>query len=518
VINSIRAILAAGLFVLGSIHPVSAGPLEEAKAAADRHDYAAKMRILQPLAEAGNPEAQEMLGRMYWTSQEGVKNDVLAAYWFRKAAEQDDTDAQHALGYIYKEGLGVAKNYVQAAFWYRKAAEDHDYEESQDALSELYRTGGYGLEPDFKQACFWSEVQGRRGGTLMTSDDDDDGKTLASAINATSLGNETARAKRAGLTATIMETGKGGPDRSEIRTVVTGKAPADAPSSAVTTTTSKGAVTVEINEGSTVIAASSLTEGCARVAAKLTQQQLDDIKAMVADWTLKHPISGLVIPGPIGRFRDAAVADWRGDYAKALSFFRAAADEGDSLAQINLGLMYQHGHGVPQDDVQAVAYYRKAADQGSEQGQVYLGQMYETGKGVNQDVVQAYFWYAVASEYPPAMTSGVWFLDGDGARARITDKMTDAQIKQAQESTLAFLYKQAEQENLKVSRRAKAKLRGWYAHGPGTERDLAQACFWDYLLNDPSGDKAFFCPSYKTSPSEFSRAKLLASEWLSKHR
>jgi len=418
---------------------------------------------------------------------------------------------------IYEDGLGVAKDYVQAAFWFRKAAEDHDYEESQGALSRLYRTGGHGLEPDFKQACFWSEVQGRRGGTLMTSDDDDYGKTLASAINATSLGNETARAKSAGLTATIMETGKGAPDRSEIRTVVTGKAPADAPSGAVTTTTSTGTTTVEINKGSTVIAASSLTEGCARVAAKLTQQQLDDIKAMVADWTLKHPTSGLVHGGPIGRFQDAAVADWRGDYAKALSFFRAAADEGSPLAQINLGLMYQHGHGVPQDDIQAAEYYRKAADQGSEQGQVYLGQMYEEGKGVNQDVVQAYFWYAVAAENPPNSFSGTWFLDGDEARARITGKLTAAQIKQAQESALAFLYEQAEQENLnQVSRRAKVKLRGWY--GDGTGRDLAQACFWDYLIQDPAGDKSLFCPNYKPSPDEFSRAKQLASEWLSKHR
>ena len=40
------------------------------------------------------------------------------------------------------------------------------------------------------------------------------------------------------------------------------------------------------------------------------------------------------------------------------------ADQGDAGAQVNLGVMYDHGKGVPQDYAQAAAWYRKAADQG----------------------------------------------------------------------------------------------------------------------------------------------------------
>jgi TPR repeat protein len=37
---------------------------------------------------------------------------------------------------------------------------------------------------------------------------------------------------------------------------------------------------------------------------------------------------------------------------------------GNALAQSNLGVLYYHGWGVPQDFAEAVRWYRKAADQG----------------------------------------------------------------------------------------------------------------------------------------------------------
>jgi len=57
----------------------------------------------------------------------------------------------------------------------------------------------------------------------------------------------------------------------------------------------------------------------------------------------------------------------RGDYATALKEFRALASEGDAVAtvaQANLGMMYENGHGVTQDYKEAANWYRKAAEQG----------------------------------------------------------------------------------------------------------------------------------------------------------
>ncbi len=54
----------------------------------------------------------------------------------------------------------------------------------------------------------------------------------------------------------------------------------------------------------------------------------------------------------------------RRDYVTAYREFLPLAQQGDSSAQTNLGLMYDNGWGVPQDDVEAVRWYRLAAAQG----------------------------------------------------------------------------------------------------------------------------------------------------------
>ncbi len=62
--------------------------------------------------------------------------------------------------------------------------------------------------------------------------------------------------------------------------------------------------------------------------------------------------------------------------------FRVDAQAGDAEAQFNLGVMYDRGQGVPQDDVQAAEWYRKAAEQGHAGAQHNLGSAYYDGRGV----------------------------------------------------------------------------------------------------------------------------------------
>ncbi len=56
----------------------------------------------------------------------------------------------------------------------------------------------------------------------------------------------------------------------------------------------------------------------------------------------------------------------RGDEATELKEFRVLAEQGDAAAQYNLGLMYSHGRGVPQDDVQAHMWFNLSAAHGME--------------------------------------------------------------------------------------------------------------------------------------------------------
>ena len=85
------------------------------------------------------------------------------------------------------------------------------------------------------------------------------------------------------------------------------------------------------------------------------------------------------------------------DYKQAVAWYRKAAEQGDAMAQSNLGGMYDKGRGVAQDDKQAVAWYRKAAEQGDVDAQFNLGVMYNTGSGVAQDYKQSYAWFSSAA-------------------------------------------------------------------------------------------------------------------------
>ena len=72
---------------------------------------------------------------------------------------------------------------------------------------------------------------------------------------------------------------------------------------------------------------------------------------------------------------------------------RQSADQGDAIAQFDLGWMYFWGLGdLPQDSTQAVAWYRQAADQGYAAAQYNLALMYHNGEGVPQDDVEAHKW------------------------------------------------------------------------------------------------------------------------------
>ena len=91
-------------------------------------------------------------------------------------------------------------------------------------------------------------------------------------------------------------------------------------------------------------------------------------------------------------FGNALDAADRGDYATALSLWRPLAQQGNALAQYNLGVMYFHGLGVMRDYGEAVKWYRLAAQQGNPIAQYYLGMTYFNGLGVAQDYKRAHIW------------------------------------------------------------------------------------------------------------------------------
>ncbi len=64
-------------------------------------------------------------------------------------------------------------------------------------------------------------------------------------------------------------------------------------------------------------------------------------------------------------FDDAMKAYKNGEYKKAIEFFGKAANQGYSMAQYNLGVMYYEGIGLKQNKNEAYNLWLKAAKQGS---------------------------------------------------------------------------------------------------------------------------------------------------------
>ena len=84
-----------------------------------------------------------------------------------------------------------------------------------------------------------------------------------------------------------------------------------------------------------------------------------------------------------------------------LDELRAVAEQGDATAQLNLGVRYANGEGVPQDYAEAVRWYRLAADQGLAGAQNNLGVKYRNGEGTPQDFVEAHMWATLPPHSSP---------------------------------------------------------------------------------------------------------------------
>jgi TPR repeat protein len=116
-------------------------------------------------------------------------------------------------------------------------------------------------------------------------------------------------------------------------------------------------------------------------------------------------------------FKAGVDAYQRGDYATALREWQPLAEQGQALAQYNLGLLYANGQGVSKDDAQALQWYEKAAAQGHADAQVNLGILYDYGRGVAQDYKKAVYWYRLSAKQGNELAQrqlGLMFERGDG--------------------------------------------------------------------------------------------------------
>jgi TPR repeat protein len=119
----------------------------EGATAYNNKNYAVALKEIRPLAQAGNTDAEHLMGLMYYMGR-GVPQDYKTALeWHRKAALKGKADAQYVVGAMYYTGNAVIQDHKQAVGWFRKAAEQ-GHVQAQQVLGLMYRYHMGGVPQD----------------------------------------------------------------------------------------------------------------------------------------------------------------------------------------------------------------------------------------------------------------------------------------------------------------------------------------------------------------------------------
>jgi len=138
-----------------------AGGYDTGQAAYASGRFVDALRIWEPLAEKGDPQAAFGVGLLYDLGQ-GLEQNAAAAYtWYLRAAEEGFVPAQFNIGIMYDSGLGTARNATNAAAWYATAAA-HGHARAAYNLALLYATGD-GVPRNVEVAKAWFAAAAAHG-------------------------------------------------------------------------------------------------------------------------------------------------------------------------------------------------------------------------------------------------------------------------------------------------------------------------------------------------------------------
>jgi hypothetical protein len=156
-ISKLMAVLALALTLTLGASLARADALQDGISAVNRKDYPEAIRLLDPLARAGNAQAQLYIGQLHYHGHGVRESDAQARQWFERAARQGLAQAQFQLGNMYAYGLADlpddADTYRLAAQWYFEAARQ-GLAEAQYSLGILFLTGS-GVQQSQEEAIKW---------------------------------------------------------------------------------------------------------------------------------------------------------------------------------------------------------------------------------------------------------------------------------------------------------------------------------------------------------------------------
>jgi len=339
-------------------------------------EYAQALRELQPLVDAGDPEALNAMGVLF-KGGHGVAKDLrVAAEYYRKSATKGSAAGQYNLAVLLRDGAGVTKDERQAVEWFRRAADQGDAD-AQRELGYMFANGAGGLAKDQVQAVAWlrkaadqgdAAAQFSLGWSFAYGVGSPKDQATAAKWLQKSADQDYAAAQRELGVLVFNGTGVKQDQQQGIKWL---RNAAD-----------KGDLTAQMNLG--------------RIYRQGLGTSKDDTES--TRWYRKAAEQG-----DASSQRELGIAYGFGygvgvDEREAARWYRKAADQGDAAASNNLGNLHELGEGGQrQDYVEAVRLYEAAARQGEPYAQRNLARMYREGLGVRSDAVVACAWANLAA-------------------------------------------------------------------------------------------------------------------------
>ncbi len=163
-----------------------------------------------------------------------------------------------------------------------------------------------------------------------------------------------------------------------------------------------------------------------------------------------------------------------GEYSKAFDYYKYAESQ-DCISE-GLGICYEYGLGVDENNTEAFKYYSLAAERGYTAAKYRLGLCYKYGTGTTENPEQAFYWFSQAAE--DEHTSSIYeaammILDGIG---------TEKNEQRAVEMLIPI----AEEDHDD----AQFELGNCYLTGRGVPEDEVQAMIWYQRAADNGHEQA----------------------------
>ena len=195
----------------------------------------------------------------------------------------------------------------------------------------------------------------------------------------------------------------------------------------------------------------------------------------------------------------------RGEFQAAIAQFQPLVAEGYAPAQYQMGIVYQHGYGVPKDGMKALEFFELSANQNYSDAQFELALIYSEGKLVKQDLAKAFELTQKAAKKGLASAQfnlAVMYANGTGVSQ--------------DDYKASRWYQSAADQNYALAQYNLALL---YSEGKGVEKSTEMSLVWNTIASwngYPDADKSRLLDERALSKAKIESAQDKANNIYSK--